>query len=144
MSNQTEMLRHLPKMLAVDVLAWDERPGSTIDSYREPALSNLPQRVKCAFTRVYGWVLYNPNIVPVFLKLYNQLVSDVEVGTTEPALTLCIPPGTTDTPGIYIQNPDIVPFHDFSEALSVAVTTGLSDDSTTAPATPVHVHIKYK
>lgn len=134
----------IPKMLAVDVLHWDERPGTTLASYTNESISNEPKRVKHSFGRLYGWVFYNPNTTAVFVKFYNFPISEITVGETPVTLTLCIPPATTESPGMYIQNPGLIPFEDFTESISIAVTTGLASSSTEAPASPIHAHIKYK
>ncbi len=110
--------------------------------YRNTALSSTAQSIKNSAGSLMGWNAINPNTVPVYLKFYNNATPTV--GTTTPLLTIMIPPGDGSTPGMFLQEPSIVPLEIFSTAISVACVTGLADSSTTAPSTAIHFSARYK
>lgn len=113
-------------------------------SYRNTALSNTAVAVKPVAGSVMGWNFINSNTTPVYVKFYNLASGSVTVGTSAVVLTVLVPPGDGTTPGMYFLEPSLIPVEVFSTAISVACVTGMSDNSTTAPATAIHASVRYK
>ena len=111
-------------------------------TYRNTALSNTPSTVKAAAGGVYGWNFINPNTVPVYVKFYDTL--SVVLGSTTPIDSLLVPPGDGVTPGMFVLEPGLIPYETFSTAISIVCVTGLADNSTAAPSTPIYVKVRYK
>lgn len=113
-------------------------------TYRNTALSSTPQSVKASAGSVMGWNFINANTVPIYVKFFNIASGSVTVGTSPITLTILVPPGDGVTPGMFLLEPSLVPFEVFSNAISIAAVTGLADNSTTAPTSPIHVSVRYK
>lgn len=94
-------------------------------------LTNIPSSISATTIDLYGFYVDNPNNVDVYLKFYNT--ASPTVGTTATVRKFRIPLNGF----LYIQ-PGSVPIHSFSTALSVAVTTGLADNNSTAPTTALY------
>jgi hypothetical protein len=107
------------------------------ETYRNTAQDETPSVVAAKSGTIDGWTLLNPNEATVYLKLYNT--ETPTVGTTAPFAVLPIPPGDGTNPGIYLKD-DNEPFRAFSK-LAIAAVTGLADNSTAAPTTPIYVEI---
>jgi hypothetical protein len=112
--------------------------------YRNTALSSTPQSIKSSAGGVMGWNFININTVPVYVKFFNITAGSVVVGTSPITLTILVPPSDGITPGLFLLEPGLVPFEVFSTAISIACVTGLADNSTTAPTTPIHISVRYK
>lgn len=84
--------------------------------------------VKASAGQVFGWYLYNDGAAEVYVKLYNDTVANVTVGTTAPLVTLPIPAGAAANVFTDIGIP-------FSAAITIAATTGAATADTGAPAT---------
>jgi hypothetical protein len=110
--------------------------------YRNTALSATPQSIKSSAGSLMAWNAININTVPVYLKFYNT--ASPTVGTTTPLLTILVPPSDGVTPGLFFQESCLIPVEVFNTAISVACVTGLADNSTTAPTTPIHISVRYK
>lgn len=113
-------------------------------TYRNTALSSTPQSVKASAGSLMGWNFINTNTVPIYVKFFNITAGSVVVGTSPVVLTILVPPGDGITPGMFLLEPGLVPFEVFSNAISIAAVTGLADNSTTAPTTPIHISVRYK
>ncbi|MDQ3047054.1 MAG: hypothetical protein M3R27_05850 [Bacteroidota bacterium] len=120
-----------------------EKIGISSSSTNAPAavritnLSNVAQAIKATTGNLYGWNIHNPNTSDVYVKFYNAAFASVVVGTTVPVLTLHVPPGSVYESPICIQQ-------NFDTAISVAVVTTLADAGATAPASNIHLNVKYK
>lgn len=112
--------------------------------FRNTGLTNSPQAIKTTPGFIMGWNFINVNTVPVYVKFYNSTVANTTVATSTPLLTLFVPPGTTGVPGVFFQEAGLVPQEVFSTAITIACVTGLADNNSTAPATPIHVSVRYK
>lgn len=55
-------------------------------------LTNAAQAIKASAGQLYGWFIYNPNATAIFVSIYNVAAASVTVGTTNPYMSLCIPP----------------------------------------------------
>ena len=111
-------------------------------TYRNTALSNTPSTVKATAGGIYGWNFINHNTTPVYVKFYNTL--SVVLGSTTPIDMLLVPPGDGQIPGMFIVEPSLIPYETFATAISIVCVTGLADNSTTAPSTPIYAKVRYK
>ena len=112
-------------------------------TYRNTALSNTAVQVKNSGGSVMGWNFINVNSVAVYVKFYN-LASNVTVGTSPVLLTQAVPGGSASNPGINFLEAGLIPQEVFSTGISIACVTGLADNSTTAPTTPICASVRYK
>jgi hypothetical protein len=112
-------------------------------TYRNTALTNAAVQVKASGGSVMGWNFININSVTVYVKFYN-LATGVTVGTSPVLITQAVPGGSTSNPGINFLEASLIPQEVFSTGISIACVTGLADNSTTAPTTPIHASVRYK
>ena len=110
---------------------------------RNPTLTNTAVQVKASDGLVLGWNFINTNSVTVYVKFYD-LATNVTVGTSPVALTQAVPGGSASNSGINFLEVGLVPQEVFSEGISIACVTGLADNSTTAPITPIYAEVRYK
>lgn len=102
-------------------------PGRNVDvDESEDAISASPGTL-------YWIYAINTTNAMLWLKLYDDTVANVTVGSTTPVLTLGIP-GNNDTDGAGSSSPIAVGLA-FANACTVACTTGFADADTGAPAT---------
>ena len=100
-------------------------------------LDETEEAVKASAGFVTGYFVRNRSAGELFVKLYNDTVGNVEVGTTTPKLVFPIPAGQ----GANNQ----VPMVEFDQAITAACTTGVAHDNTGAPgANECVVDIYYK
>lgn len=111
----------------------------TLSRFRDTALTNTAVAIKATAGNVHGWNFINLNTVPVYVKFYNIAAAGVTVGTSTVAITIAVPAS-----GVHFVRSELVPQQTFSTAISVAVVTGLADNSTTAPATAIHGSVHYQ
>ena len=112
-------------------------------TYRNTVLTNAAVQVKASGGSVMGWNFINVNPVTVYVKFYN-LATGVTVGTSPILLTQAVPGGSASNPGINFLEAGLIPQEVFSTGISIACVTGLADNSTTAPTTPIHASVRYK
>lgn len=108
----------------VDVLSL---PDSGQSIFRSIDLDESEEAVKATAGTLYGWYLYNNSSATLYMKLYNATVANVTVGTTTPVMTIPVPAGSAANVSF---NGGIT----FGTAISAAVTTGVADNNTGAPA----------
>ena len=113
-------------------------------SFRNTSLTNTAVAIKASSGFLMGWNFINVNTVTVYVKFYNLTVANTTVGTSTPLFTLAIPGGSATIPGIFFQAVDLIPQEVFNTAITIACVTGLDDNSTIAPTTPIHASVKYK
>jgi hypothetical protein len=94
---------------------------------RDIDLDETESAVKTSAGKLYGWFIYNDGATEVYVKLYNDTVANVVVGTTTPAMTIPIPAGAA-------ANVEFTNGIAFSAAITAAATTGVADADTAAPA----------
>ena len=58
------------------------------------ALTSTAQAIKASAGNLYGYYIYNPNTVPIYVQFYNTASGSVTVGTTNPLFMLTIPAGS--------------------------------------------------
>ena len=102
---------------------------------RTQNLTNTSFAIKGSAGRVYGLNIINPNATPVYVKLFN--IATAVVGTTTPVKVYYVPANESllnavDGWGI-----------NFATAISAACVTGLADNNSTAPASPVHLEVEF-
>ena len=115
-----------------------------ISRYRNTALSSTKQEIKATAGDIYGWNFINPNTVDTYIKIYDAPAASVTVGTTTPILTMCIPAAVSSTvAGVFYQDVGAVPQEICTSGITIAAVTGLADNSTTAPTTPIHCSVRY-
>lgn len=114
--------------------------GLTI--FRSLDLDETEEEVKATAGQVYGWYIANLATTTRFVKFYNATAANTTVGTTTPVLTLPIPGnGTDDVAANALGGMGIV----FDTAITVAATSALADNDTTAPgANDVVINLFYK
>ncbi len=101
----------------------------------QTAFTNTKVQVKATATNLYGYHLYNPNSVAIYIQMFNATSASVTLGTTTPDDVLVVPPaGVLDTPAF-------VPPHAFGTALTVAATTTAT--GSTAPTTDLQASFYY-
>lgn len=83
--------------------------------------------IKATAGQLYGYYLYNDGAAEAYVKLYNDTVANVVVGTTTAAMTLGIPAGGA-------ANLFLPTGVRFSNAITVAATTAAATADTGAPA----------
>ena len=110
---------------------------------RNPTLTNTAVQVKASDGLVMGWNFINTNSVTVYVKFYN-LATNITVGTSPVLLTQAVPGGSASNSGINFLEVGLVPQEVFSVGISIACVTGLADNSTTAPITPIYAEVRYK
>lgn len=108
-----------------------------LSEVRKTNLTNTAFQVKASDGNVLGWNIINPNASAVYVKLYDALPGAVTVGTTVPKHTIMVPASGT----VYVA-PNCIQ-EQFADAITMAVTTGVSDTDNTNPGSAVHVHIKF-
>lgn len=103
--------------------------------YNNTALSSTKQAVNASAGNLYGYHVYNPNAVVIYIQLFNLASASVTVGTTAPTAVIAVPPlGWADaTPATPIS---------FSTALTIAATTTSTGSS--APTTALLFNCWYK
>lgn len=85
--------------------------------------------VKTSAGLIYGWVITNKATADRFVKFYDDTVANVVVGTTAPVMTLEIPALSA-----FVMPPAAHGIK-FSNAITIAATTGVADNDTGAPGT---------
>jgi hypothetical protein len=95
--------------------------------FRSLDLDESEEEVKATAGNVYGYYFYNAAASIRYLKFYNATAANTTVGTTTPVLTIPVPATTAG----HVTFPYAV---SFATAISAAVTTGLADADTGAPA----------
>lgn len=103
--------------------------------YNNTALSSTKQAANASAGNMYGYHIYNPNSVVIYVQLFNVASASVTVGTTAPTAVLAVPPlGWADaSPATPIA---------FSTALTIAATTTATGSGT--PTTALLCNIWYK
>lgn len=108
------------------------------DIFRSLDLDESEEDVKTSAGNVYGFLFHNKAATTMWLKFYNATAASTTVGSTTPVITWGLPAGAS---GI-ISFPYPVAF---ATAICVAVTTGIADADTGAPAAnDVSINIFYK
>lgn len=137
------LLLFLLAMVAVATAAAQQvDPG--FGKYRNTALTSTDVQVKAGQSNLYGFTFVNVNTSPVYVKIYDGTAASVTVGTTAPTAVVEVPAGDGTTPGTVILSPGSISFRFVNSGLTVAAVTGLADNSTAAPATPIYAEILYK
>lgn len=123
---------------------WTVQPGNTANTtpwlttptpatsgglsiYRSIDLDESEEEVKASAGQLFGWYLYNAAATARYLKFYNATAANTTVGTTTPVLTIPVAAGAA-------ANVEFSNGIAFGTAISAAVTTGLADNDTGAPA----------
>ena len=106
-------------------------------------LDETEEEVKDTAGQVYMIHAINLSAATLYLKFYDADADDVTVGTTVPDWTFPVPTlGDTNGNGFCISIPCGV---QFSNAITMACTTGLADNDSGAPGSNVCiVNIAYK
>jgi hypothetical protein len=104
-----------------------------LQTFRSLDLDETEEDVKTSPGQIYGAIVCNRSTDTLYLKIYNDTAANVSVGSTTPKLTIPIPGNSTDDIAAILNlgGNGI----EFDTAISVAVTTGLADNDTGAPAT---------
>lgn len=100
------------------------------------ALTSTAQVIKASAGTLGGWYIYNPNVTPAYVNIYNIAAASVTVGTSTPALNLCIP--ATSAANIEFTNG--ITFSNAGWSASATTTGG----GNTAPGTALEANFLYK
>lgn len=95
--------------------------------YKSLDLDETEEEIKATAGYLCGFFFNNAAAAVRYLKFYNATAANVAVGTTVPVATFPLP----------ALSAGVVPFPrdlEFSTAITAAVTTGLADNDTGAPA----------
>lgn len=99
------------------------------------ALVATAQAIKASAGQVYGWFIYNPNTVPIYVQFYNVAQASVTVGTTNPQMMLVIPAlGAANVMGA-----NGITFTNAGFSIAATTTAG----GNTAPSTGLDANIFY-
>ena len=111
-------------------------------TFRSIDLDETEEEVKATAGTIYSIHAMNLTTGILYLKLYNLTAANTTVGTSTPTHTFPIPANAdTDAAGFTFAIPQGIAF---STAISAAVTTGVADADTGAPAANAAVvHIQY-
>lgn len=103
-------------------------------------LTNTAQSIKASAGGIHGFMVVNPNEVPMYLKIYNIASGSVTVGTSSVSRVIPVPAADATNPGIIAFPRSDVQWYFGSTALSVAAVTSIADNSTTPrPTTDLYV-----
>jgi hypothetical protein len=111
---------------------------SELTVFRSTSQNSTKAAVKASACKVYGWNIINPNTYAVYLKMYNIAVGGVTVGTSAVSKTLMIPAAGS----VFLENNSIIQ-HNFSTALTIAITKLVADSDATVLDSNVIVEISY-
>ncbi len=103
--------------------------------YSNTALSNTKQTVKGSAGCFGGYMIYNPNTVPIFIQVFDVAAASVTVGTTTPTYVLTIPP-------VSAANLELTLGVGHANAIVIAATTTAT--GSTAPTTALTAAIFYE
>lgn len=108
------------------------RATGGLSIFRSIDLDESEEEVKATAGTLYSVYAFNATAAVLYLKFYNATAASTTVGTTTPVLTLPIPANNdTDGAGFVWSVPQGLAF---DTAISAAVTTGVADADTGAPA----------
>lgn len=115
--------------------------GTTL--YKNIDVDETEDQVKGTAGQLYWLHVVNLAAATRFLKVYNATAASVTVGTTVPDLTFAIPTqGDTNGAGFTLS---VATGIVFSTAITIAATTGVADNDSTAPgANEVIVNLGYR
>lgn len=100
--------------------------------FRSLDLDETEEDVKTSAGQVYAAWVTNFATTTRYLKFYNDTAANVVVGTTTPLITIAVPGNSSDDISAVLSGGGYGIA--FSVAICVAVTTGLADNDTGAPA----------
>jgi hypothetical protein len=89
--------------------------------------------IKASAGQLYELYLFNATNAIIYVKLYDDTVANVSVGTTVPVLTIPVP-GNNDADGAGVVRNWPAGLN-FANAITIAATTGVATADTGAPAT---------
>lgn len=104
--------------------------------YLNTALLATKQAANASAGSLYGYHIYNPNSVVIYVQFFNLASASVTVGTTTPNMVIAVPPfGWADAPAT---GPPI----GFGTAMTIAATTTATGSG--APSTGLLTNLWYK
>lgn len=124
-------------------VALQGRTTGGLSIFRSIDLDESEEEVKGSAGTLYSIDAMNMTASPLYLKIYDNTAAGTTVGTTTPVLTYVLPTnGDTNGCGMVKNIPQGLAF---ATGITVAVTTGLADNNTGAPAANAAiVNIGYK
>jgi hypothetical protein len=103
------------------------RTSGGLTIFRSLDIDETEEEIKASAGQVFGWYFYNDGAAEVYVKFYNATAANVTVGTTTPVLTIPVPAGAAAN---VFSSIGVA----FGTAITVAATTAVADNDTTAPA----------
>jgi hypothetical protein len=111
--------------------------------FRSIDLDESEEEIKATAGQVYAAWVTNTHTATLYLKFYNATAANVTVGTTTPVITIPIPGNSSDDISAVLSAGGYGIA--FDTAITAAVTTGLADNDTGAPAANAFIaNIFYK
>jgi hypothetical protein len=110
--------------------------------FRSIDLDETEEEIKATAGQIYGMWVTNTHTSTLWLKFYNLTAPNTTVGTSTPVITLGIPGNSSDdVTGLFSSTMGIT----FDTAICAAVTTGVADNDTGAPAAnSIIINVFYK
>ena len=113
--------------------------NTNISVYKNIAVINTAVAVKGAAGIIYGYHIFNPGSSLTYVHFYDMAAASVVIGTTNPVLSLALP--STANGQVGLDSPSLPTGVNFTTAISIACTTGLSGSG--VPSSSVLVNILY-
>ncbi len=109
------------------------RSSGGVTPYRNLGVLATPYGVTASPGQIYWMHAINLTAAPIFLRIWNAITGTVTIGTL-PHADLVLPvPANADSDGAGFVT-GIVQGIEFSNAITIAATTGIADTDVTAPA----------
>jgi hypothetical protein len=107
--------------------------------HRNTAASKAAVDAKVGTGELYGFLIINPNVGAVYLKIYDSLAVNVAPASSVPVMTFIIPGG----PGWLSQDAVVQGQVNCKNGISYRISTGVADTDDTAPASACLAQIFY-
>lgn len=111
----------------------------TLAINRATAQTKAPAAVCAVPCVLLGYNFINPNTYPVYVKLYDNVLSSVTVGLSTPLRVFAVP-----SSGYLNQENTGAVLASFTKAITMAVTKNLADSDTIDVDTPIYAELFYK
>jgi hypothetical protein len=122
----------------------EPRTSGGLSIFRSLDLDESEEAIKATAGQLYKIRITNNATSTRYVKLYDDTVANVAVGTTTPVDTIVVPPASASNPTVLTESFGGIGVS-FANAITAAATTALADNDTGAPsANDVVVTAYYK
>lgn len=108
--------------------------------YFSESLSSTAVQASTGASNVRGFMIYNPNNVPIFVHKYDALIANVTVGTTAQNSA----PWPVASNGFLWLVANGQSHGYYATGLAIAATTTATSAGTTAPSSPLIISISFQ